>query len=776
MHELQVHQIELEMQNEELQQTRTEVEAGLQQFTELYDFAPVGYITLASDGMIKQVNLRGASLIGTERSRLVGSNFNLFVASADLPVLNTFLKNVFNSGSKESCELNLCKRDSQRITPDLFDHRSNPETFLCVVRIEAELADDRQTCRAILIDISEHKQMEDRIRYLSSFPQSNPNPVIEIGRDRQIIYMNPAASAILTQLDQRDGQAFVPADFDRLIKNIERVSGTQFYTEVKIGEHIFGETIHVAPQVDALRLYINDITVRKRAEEEISRLNAELELRVDERTHELLSSNAQLSDEINRRIKVQDKLTEEHNLISTILNNANALIVVLDQEGRIITFNQFCETLTGLKSRDVKGKYLFDLNLIPPDELTPLQEFYDEFKNNSNATKFYYENSWIGQDTRNHLIGWSAAAINGINSKMEFMVFLGLDLTENRNLRESLRTSEEKYRELFLNLPISTLEVAFENGKLLVVDANYQALQTYGKLIDLASKSFIGKIFAPDRKKDIETIIKQSNHMTRLAFESNHIRSNGETFPVRINISFELDLPSSHFILVIEDITSEKNRRSQEIAISDERARMAREIHDGIAQDLASLKMRSYSWKDLIVQAPQALNAEIDFLQKLVDNEIQEVRRSIFALRPLSLEKESFLRSITTYVKDFGELNRISSHLLIRDGMPNLAEELELGMFRMIQESLNNVAKYSKAKNVWVDFKINPDKSITFEIRDDGIGFNIEDLKQMPHHGHFGLSQMQERVREHQGKFEIASAENTGVTIRIILPIREKMV
>ena len=141
LHELQVHQIELEMQNEELQQTRTEVEAGLQQFTELYDFAPVGYITLASDGMIKQVNLRGASLIGTERSRLVGSNFNLFVASADLPVLNTFLKNVFNSGSKESCELNLCKRDSQRITPDLFDHRSNPETFLCVVRIEAELAD-----------------------------------------------------------------------------------------------------------------------------------------------------------------------------------------------------------------------------------------------------------------------------------------------------------------------------------------------------------------------------------------------------------------------------------------------------------------------------------------------------------------------------------------------------------------------------------------------------------------------------------------------------------
>jgi hypothetical protein len=72
VHELQVHQIELEMQNEELRQSRAEVEAGLECYTELYDFAPVGYVTLGRDGTIRQMNLAGAHLLGVERARLPG--------------------------------------------------------------------------------------------------------------------------------------------------------------------------------------------------------------------------------------------------------------------------------------------------------------------------------------------------------------------------------------------------------------------------------------------------------------------------------------------------------------------------------------------------------------------------------------------------------------------------------------------------------------------------------------------------------------------------------
>ena len=72
VHELQVHQIELEMQSEELWQSRAEAEAGPEHYTELYDFAPLGYLTLGRDGAISKVNLAGADLLGVERARLVG--------------------------------------------------------------------------------------------------------------------------------------------------------------------------------------------------------------------------------------------------------------------------------------------------------------------------------------------------------------------------------------------------------------------------------------------------------------------------------------------------------------------------------------------------------------------------------------------------------------------------------------------------------------------------------------------------------------------------------
>ncbi len=149
IHELQVHQVELEMQNEELIQARKEVEAGLEQFTDLYDFAPVGYFTFDREGFIRQVNLAGAALLGVERSRLVGRRFGVFVSEADRPVFNGFLDKVFNGQAKETCEIVLPKEENQ-----LF------------VRIEAAVSRDGQECRTAVMDITERKLAEEA-RYKS---------------------------------------------------------------------------------------------------------------------------------------------------------------------------------------------------------------------------------------------------------------------------------------------------------------------------------------------------------------------------------------------------------------------------------------------------------------------------------------------------------------------------------------------------------------------------------------------------------------------------------
>jgi PAS domain-containing protein len=107
LHELQVHQIELEMQNEELRQANDTAETALKKYTMLYDLAPMGYFTLQSDGTITELNFTGAEMLGERRFSLVNSNFKLYVADESKPVFGEFFRRVFVKNSKESCEVTM---------------------------------------------------------------------------------------------------------------------------------------------------------------------------------------------------------------------------------------------------------------------------------------------------------------------------------------------------------------------------------------------------------------------------------------------------------------------------------------------------------------------------------------------------------------------------------------------------------------------------------------------------------------------------------------------
>ncbi|GAC1375010.1 MAG: hypothetical protein NVSMB30_18600 [Hymenobacter sp.] len=109
--ELQIHQIELEMQYEELLLAQTEAQAARDQYLDLYDFAPVGYFTLSEGGLIRQLNLSGSQLLGAVRQRLVGRRLALFVAPHQRLEFGKFLARVFSSDSTQSCELQLQRED-----------------------------------------------------------------------------------------------------------------------------------------------------------------------------------------------------------------------------------------------------------------------------------------------------------------------------------------------------------------------------------------------------------------------------------------------------------------------------------------------------------------------------------------------------------------------------------------------------------------------------------------------------------------------------------------
>jgi PAS domain-containing protein len=107
LHELQVHQIELEMQNDELREANQATELALKRFTMLYDLAPMGYFTLDQNANICELNFTGAELLGERRFSLINTNFKLFVADDSKATFSDFFSKVFSSNYKESCVLQL---------------------------------------------------------------------------------------------------------------------------------------------------------------------------------------------------------------------------------------------------------------------------------------------------------------------------------------------------------------------------------------------------------------------------------------------------------------------------------------------------------------------------------------------------------------------------------------------------------------------------------------------------------------------------------------------
>jgi signal transduction histidine kinase len=289
----------------------------------------------------------------------------------------------------------------------------------------------------------------------------------------------------------------------------------------------------------------------------------------------------------------------------------------------------------------------------------------------------------------------------------------------------------------------------------------------------------LDSIFPPDALPALKRMMDTLSAGETVAAESAGLRRDGTAFPIRVSATGlalseaegEAGPDLKRAILAIEDITAEKERRSEEEAIAEERRRIAREIHDGLAQDLAGLRFRMRLWHKLVDDDPAQMHAELDGLQGLLGKNIREVRRSIFALRPVALDELGFYPALRQFIREFGEQNQLHIDLRVEGPTERLPAFLELVVFRIIQESLNNVAKHSQASMVWMALDLASPDAVRLSVRDDGVGFDPAILDPLLQRGHLGLRQMRERVEKLKGTFELYSQEAKGTEIRIVLPL-----
>ncbi len=320
IHELQVHQIELDMQNEELRRTQVELEESRSMYSDLYDFAPVGYLTTDKKGLIKQINITATGQLEKERKNLIGKPFQLFVHKDFQDIFYKHQHEIFKKKTMGTCEIRIKKKNgseffAQLVSEALAGTKGKPALL-----------------RTAMINITERKQAEHLlIKSEARYRMLADNFLVGITIttvNGTFVYANEALADMLDCESAREVMSYragsfykdpeAGEDIIRRLKKYGKVNNCEVDVITKKGKTItviFSATL----QGDTITGMIMNITERKIMEQKLINARSQLEERVRERTAGLKEANEALSAEIHERERIATELQEKNIALKVLL-------------------------------------------------------------------------------------------------------------------------------------------------------------------------------------------------------------------------------------------------------------------------------------------------------------------------------------------------------------------------------------------------------------------------------------------------------------------------
>lgn len=219
--------------------------------------------------------------------------------------------------------------------------------------------------------------------------------------------------------------------------------------------------------------------------------------------------------------------------------------------------------------------------------------------------------------------------------------------------------------------------------------------------------------------------------------------------------------------------TARSLARIESMLLTEERGRLASEVHDTLAQDLVGMATRMDLCRDLLEEGDlEACAEELDGVRQRLGVQIKEVRRAIAGLRPLELERFGLQSAIKRYLDDFSQQTGVAVDFRVSGEAHDGAVEIDSVLYRVSQEALNNVRKHAKAEHVFLDLAYEPWGDVRLVIRDDGRGGIPEESDQQRVSHGMGLILMRERVERSGGTLTIDSEPGKGTIITVNIPRR----
>lgn len=346
-----------------------------------------------------------------------------------------------------------------------------------------------------------------------------------------------------------------------------------------------------------------------------------------------------------------------------------------------------------------------------------------------------------------------------------------------------LQESDERYRKLFEEATDAIAYADAETGEFL--DLN----QSFADLLGWERTELIGKFQRIIHHDVGEAAVSSSFELARSGLPGNTIETQALTKDGRIlDVSIKatvIELNGRKGVIgSFRDITAQKQAelklaasysKLRQLALhldnvrEDERARIAREIHDEMGATLTALKMSVHWLASKLPPDMAQFTAETEHMDKLVADMTHTMRHVVSQLMPTQMHDLGFASAVENYVRNFRKLTGIECVLVLPKGELMLDENQSSTLFRILQESLNNIAKHAQATSVNISF-IKRNDSLTLVIKDNGVGFD----RAMHRENSFGLLGISERAMMVNGKARISSQPGKGTQVAVRIPLAGK--
>ncbi|MBU1424960.1 MAG: PAS domain S-box protein [Gammaproteobacteria bacterium] len=467
VHELQVHQIELEMQNEELRRTQVALEESRDRYVDFYDFAPAGYITLNGDALIVDINLSGAALLGKERSKLVGRRFVSYVAPDDGDAWHRYFMSAKQSDGKLTGELCILRNDGSRVIVQIDSIRLVREGAVPVVRLSLTDISALRQMEAALRESEMHRHLLEQREIIQTaldgfwMLDSWSGRILEVN-DIYCKMMGYAREELLT-MNVSDVEANeTPEEVKAHLRQVMETGYDRFETRQR---HKRGHLVDV--EVSAARSSVNG------------------------------GVNYAFFRDISERKRNEEVLRKSRNQLETFIKQAPICIAMFDRGmNYLATSGRWAEEYGGGRES------LVGLNLYISCPVMPAEWVGIHQQCLAGAAMEKDEDSWIRCDGTEHWLRWAVRPWIDENTRIGGIIISTADITEEKKLEAEInewRNSQEQLQKLQiatqtaaaiaheLNQPLLAI-ASYSEAALMLLQAEQPSLDKVRRAIDGAGK------------------------------------------------------------------------------------------------------------------------------------------------------------------------------------------------------------------------------------------------------------------------------------------------